>query len=355
MTAGRRRRRRWPWVVLFLGIVLVALFFVGGGWYFSGQVYDEALKSEPYDPTSLEAGVIEAADISEGEGTITLAPSPQDADETKFDDATMGLQSGESLLVVGPATVAADGTSTRPVLEVVGQAPEAGDSYGLVRDVWLTPEEAGLEFEDVTITTPEGDAFPAWLIPGKSSKRWAILTHGKGAARSEMLRMARPLHDAGYTVLVITYRGDVGAPEYPDGQVGYGRSEWRELESAVEYASANGAERIVLGGVSHGGAVTLGFMARSPLAARVDAIILDAPATSLGEMIDQVGESRSLPVVNAPIPESLEEAAKLMVAWRYGVSFSQIDYIDAPPIAVPLLIFQGSDDGTVPQAVNDRF
>jgi alpha-beta hydrolase superfamily lysophospholipase len=138
--------------------------------------------------------------------------------------------------------------------------------------------------------------------------------------------------------------------------VHFGRTEWQELQAAVEYADARGAETIVLGGTSHGGAVTLGFLARGELARRVDGLILDAPASSFEDVIDEAAEFRSLPVVNQPIPESLEDAAKLAVAFRYGVDYSAVDYTDMSGlIDVPLLTFQGVEDRTVPKAVNDRF
>ena len=55
-------------------------------------------------------------------------------------------------------------------------------------------------------------------------------------------------------------------------------------------------------------------------------------------------------------PGSLEDAAKMAVAFRYGVDFSAIDYSGKEGLVdVPLLVFQGTDDRTVPLAVNDRF
>ncbi len=349
------RRRRWPWVVLFSGLALVAVLYLAGGWYFSGQVYADALKAQPYDPASLQGGVVQSAAMEgDGTGQVTLRPDGEAAEETTYDDAVVGLVIGESLVVVGPATVGADGRQTREVLEVVGEPPGPGDRYGLARDVWLTPQQAGLEHEDVTITTPEGEDFPAWLIPGKGLSKWAVLTHGTGAGRSEMLRMARPLHEAGFNVLVISYRGDAGAPAYEDGMVTFGRVEWRELESAVEYALDRGARTIVLGGAGHGGAVTLGYLDRGSLTSEIDGLILDAPASSLEDVIDEAAEFRSFPVVGAPIPESLENVAKILVAWRYGVDFSEVDYTDMKGlIKAPLLVFQGTKDQTVPKPVND--
>lgn len=351
-----RRRRRWPWVILFSAIALVGVFYVGGAWFFSGQVYADALKAEPYNPSDLQRGTVAAYDGTGEQPTVTILPDVADRDETKFDDAVIGLALDESLLVVGPAARGADGSQTRPVLDLIGSAPNVGDRYGLTRDVWLDPEQAGLDAKDVVITTPDGRQFPAWQITAKDPARWAILTHGKGASRSEMLRMARALHDNKFTVLIITYTGDVGAPAYDDGMVHFGRTEWQELEAAVEFAEAGGAETIVLGGASHGGAVTLGFLARGNLARKVDGVILDSPASSFEDVIDEAAEFRSLPVVNQPIPESLEDAAKLAVSFRYGVDFSAVNYTDIDDlIAVPLLTFQGVEDRTVPKAVNDRF
>jgi uncharacterized protein len=319
-------------------------------------VYDNGLKAEPYDPASLQVGSVVAFDATGEQPSVTILPDESDRDETKFDDAVVGLAIGESLLVAGPATRGADGAQTRPVIDVIGSAPIVGDRYGLARDVWLDPEQAGLEAQDVVITTPDGRQFPAWEIPVEGSTKWAILAHGTGASRSEMLRMARPLHKAGYNVLIITYTGDVGVPPYDDGVYHFGRTEWQEVQAAVEHAEAAGAETIVLGGASHGGAVMLGFLARGELANRVDGLILDAPASSFEDVIDEAAESVSLPVVNQPIPESLEDAAKLAVAFRYGVDFSALDYSAMPGLVeVPLLTFQGVTDSTVPKAVNDRF
>ena len=35
---------------------------MGGAWYFSGLVYEDALKSEPYDPADLQGGQVVAFD-----------------------------------------------------------------------------------------------------------------------------------------------------------------------------------------------------------------------------------------------------------------------------------------------------
>ncbi len=353
---SRRRRRAWPWVILFSTIGLTATFFAVGGWYFSGQIYADALKSEPWDPTNLQGGTVEAIKVTDDGGRITLRPDTEFAGDRTFDNMVVGLAIGDSLVVAGPAQDNGDGSVTRAVRDVVGKQPPPGSRYGLTRDVWLTPKQAGLDYEDVKLTTPGNVTFPAWLIPGEKDGRWAVLVHGKGASRSEMLRMAVSLNNQGYTVLDITHQGDVGAPGYDKGMVTYGRVEWQAVEAAVDYAADRGAARIVLGGASHGGAVVLGFLDRGSLTSRVDGVILDAPASSLHDVIDEAAEFHALPVAGLPIPEPLEDVAMWLVSARYGVAFNEVNYTDmAGLVKVPLLVFQGSADKSVPQAVNDRF
>lgn len=353
--ANPGKRVKWPWVLLFLFIGIVGLFYVGGGYYFSGLVYEDALKAEPYDPADLQRGTIQDISGKGDDRTIRILPEADAQEETKFDDAIVGLAVGESLVVAGPAERRADGSQVRPVLDIVGDRPKKGDAYGLTRDVWLSPDQLGWKTKDIKLETLDGQEFPAWLVEGKDPRKWAVLTHGKGAARSEMLRMGRSLREDGYNLLFITYLGDAGAPEYPGGMVTYGREEWPQVEAAVQYASDEGGQTIVLGGASHGGAVTLGFLERSSLAGRISGVILDSPASSFRDVIDEAAEFRSLPVGDLPIPESLEDAAIALVAFRYDVDFSAVDYSGKEGlIDVPILTLQGADDKTVPLAVNDR-
>lgn len=355
--AMARRGRTLPWVLLFAAIGLALAFYGGGGWYFSSMIHDRALASEPYDPAGLQTGRVVSITGKGNGGTITVVADGAERDATDFDGAVVGLAVGESLVVAGPVSEVVEGRRTRPIRDVVGGRPEPGQAYGLARDVWLDPEQAGLEAKDVTITTPENLKFPAWRIDADTrSTRWAILVHGRGAARSEMLRMGTVLHDADYNLLVVTYTGDAGVPAYPDGMNQYGRTEWRELEAAVEYAREQGARQIVLGGASHGGAVVLGFLARSPASSAIQGVVLDAPASSLRDVIDEAAENESLPIAGLPIPESLEDVAMTLVAWRYGVNYGTVDYSGKTGLVkVPLLTIQGAADRTVPQSVNDRF
>jgi len=132
----------------------------------------------------------------------------------------------------------------------------------------------GLRFADVDVPDPLGP-MPAWSIPGRRDT-WAIVVHGINSTPQVGLRIVPALHRAKLPILAITYREDLGAPPSPDGFHHMGLTEWRDLEAAARYALDHGARRLVAG-YSMGGALVTQFMQKSPLASRVDGLVLDAP------------------------------------------------------------------------------
>ncbi len=354
---GVRRRRRWPWLILFGGIGLAFLFYAFGGWYLSSRFHTEALAADPHTGEAVTTGTIAAVHIKGGKGTVEYSvDSAFVADQHRYDYAVMGLSTREGTLVVGPVASSEGGVITRPVQAVIGKAPKPDQAFGLHADVWLTPDDAGMADVDVVVRSLRGLSFPAWAIPSAGSTGWAILVHDKDASRSEMLRMARPMHKAGLNVLVVSYTNDAGAPQSDDGMLHYGRSEWQDLEAAVQYAVDADARQIILGGSGHGGAVVLGFLARGSLASRVSGVVLDSPVSSLRDLIDARASLAKAPVIGVGIPESLEEVAVWAVSARYNVDFKAVDYSGIQGlIDVPLLTFQGRMNRTVPLTVNDRF
>jgi hypothetical protein len=355
--ANTRRHRRWPWILLAIGALLVGLFFIGGGWYLSNLIYSDGLKANPYNPDGFWKGTVQTIEGEGDSATIVILPDAEHRDETRFDTVVMGLVfDDDSVVVVGPAsTTGTDGTRTRPVVDVVGEMPAAGDVYRFTKEIWLTPEQAGLTAEEVMIATPSGD-FPAWKVTVPGSDTWAVLTHGRSGDRHDMLRMARPLHAAGYNLLLTTYAGDNVARPAEGGIWHFGATEWDEIEAAVQYALDQGAQTLVMGAVSLGGAMTDGFLARSTLADQVDGVILDAPVSSLRDVIDEGAESRTIPGLGWSIPEPLEDVGMLIAGLRFDIDYDAVDYTDmAGMFEMPLLTFQATEDQTVPKAVNDRF
>jgi pimeloyl-ACP methyl ester carboxylesterase len=151
---------------------------------------------------------------------------------------------------------------------------------------WTDPlASMGLPYRDVAVEGELGP-MPAWLLePRRAKGRWAVLVHGRAARREECLRALPVLLRLGFTCLVISYRNDPTAPPAPDGRYNLGLSEWRDVESALEYAATAGATGVVLGGWSMGGAVVLQTLKQTALGDLVDAVFLDAPVVDWGDVL----------------------------------------------------------------------
>jgi dienelactone hydrolase len=151
---------------------------------------------------------------------------------------------------------------------------------------WTDPMTSmGLPYRDVAVEGELGP-MPAWLLePRAATRRWAILVHGRAARREECLRALPVLLQLGFTCLVVSYRNDPTAPPAPDGRYNLGLSEWRDIESAIEYAAAAGASGVVLGGWSMGGAVVLQALHQTSLGDLVDGVFLDAPVVDWGDVL----------------------------------------------------------------------
>lgn len=218
------------------------------------------------------------------------------------------------------------------------------DSFAFPGD----PQKAhGIAFEDVPIPSPLGN-FPAWYVRGDSDT-WAIMTHGKGASRRETLRMMPALVKQGIPCLAISYRNDVDSPAAPNGMYSYGRDEWEEVEAAAEWAFERGARRLLLVGYSMGGATTLGFMAKSRHANRVAGLILDAPMIDLTTTVRHGAKALGVPLWFLGI-------SNRVTAWRYGFRWTDFDHRAVlETLSVPVLLFHGDSDKTVPVSTSDAF
>jgi pimeloyl-ACP methyl ester carboxylesterase len=230
----------------------------------------------------------------------------------------------------------------------------AGARARLDRDAFSGDDPAaavGEPVRDVRYTSG-GDTLPAWFVPGREDT-WVVFVHGAlGSDREEPLRAMRVTAGLGMPSLDITYRNDLGAPQDPSGRYQYGRTEWRDLEGAVQYAVDHEAERVVLMGFSMGGAVVAAFLERSELAPEVSGVVLDSPALDLRTMIEYGAAQRRLPLVGG-LPRSLVWTAEQVAAVRDDVDWEAIDYVDDSDwLRVPGLVFHGDDDLKVPVALS---
>jgi uncharacterized protein len=243
------------------------------------------------------------------------------------------------------ANTAANILSVGPLATALAQAEQPKDP--LVIGYLGTPMEAlGLPFQTVSIKTDLGPA-EAWLVPaaGPEAGR-AIYVHGIAGTRENGFRQLSILHEAGWTVLLVTYRNHTGAPPAPDGRYAFGLAEWPDLEAAVAYMAPQPGPGLLIAADSMGAAVLGQFLAQSPLADRVGAIALDSPAISFSAVTGQLALVSGYPLARA----SGWVASRLLP----GITGLDLDEAEVATVYKafpgPLFIAHGAGDLIVPLA-----
>jgi pimeloyl-ACP methyl ester carboxylesterase len=322
-------------------LIFLVLFHLGGGWYFSEQLKKDALVPD----TSETERDVTIAEV--GNGTVTLESRRQNPDFIAagivgLDWGTGYAQLGE---IVGEGT---DRSVTRRMARIEGLAPEVGTMALLDGNAFPgDPQRAlGISFQDVTYESPLGP-MGAWQILAPNDL-WVIHVHGLGASRAEALRMVNAVRVAGYPQLVVSYRNDPDQPPDPSGLYKYGLTEWEDVQTAVDYATNHGAGRVVLVGYATGASHILSYLYRA-IESPVVAAIFDSPNIDFEQTVDLGASQRRLPLIPLRLPGSLTWVAKRISTLRFGLRWGSIDYVaKADELRVPILLFHGGDDQTVP-------
>jgi alpha-beta hydrolase superfamily lysophospholipase len=221
---------------------------------------------------------------------------------------------------------------------------------------YLSPEDLDVPFEDVEIGTPLGDA-PAWVVPAEqpNASRWMIGVHGRGVRRQEALRGIIPFRAAGFASLIVSYRNDGDAPRSDDYRYALGDREWLDVEAAMRYALAHGAEELVLMGWSMGGATVLQALTRSVFGDKVIGVVLESPVVDWIATLDFQVELRRLPTVIRIGVLTLfkHHWGGLFTGLAEPLDLERLDFVSrAQELDRPVLILHSDDDGFVPSTAS---
>jgi len=332
----KRRGKRLISIAVILILVLVILgigTLLGASIYFSNSI----LQVPDYTTPTYNTLVLAVSDK-----TVTLKRVGDDIHPGEFE-----IEWPEGQALVGSTISLGANSVTRQLL--LKTAPlSAGTSVFWTRYVYTGQirNSLGLSISTVQVPDPLG-MMPAWYVPGKLST-WAILVHGRGSTRDEALRAFTPLSQLDLPLLSISYRNNIGAPYSSDSANHLGDSEWLDLEAAVKYALAHGAQHVVLYGWSEGGAIVEVFMHQSSLAHVVQALVLDAPILDWTETFVYQAQKMS-------VPGFLVNTAELVTSIRSGINFADLDQTNQPQPNVPILLFHGVNDTSTPVTVSDAF
>ena len=341
------RARKIQTILLVVVLLLLAAYFAAG-WYYSDEIEEAAFmvdhEEEPFDllVTSIAGG------------RIALKTTAETESDDRWDKPGLwSLVSADTHNQVDKIVDTGEDSVVREV-GAQGPLPRVGDAVRLDSYVYAgDPLTAhGIEFQEIGIPATLG-TFPAWLTLGEKDT-WVILVHGKGADRRAYLRMLPMFVEKGYPTLTITYRNDAGLPLSPTGYYQYGADEWEDVEAAATFALAAGAKDLVLMGQSMGGGIVVSFLYNSVAASRVKGVILDGPVLNFDAVVDYGASQRY--VFGVPLPGALTGLAKFLAALRFGVDFHRMNYLKrVDELSVPVLLFHGSEDLSVPKSLSAQF
>jgi uncharacterized protein len=335
-SAPKRPRKRQVSIAV---IVLVVLILSGSGTLLGASIYfsNMILVVPDYTTPMYNTPVLAVSGT-----TVTLKRMGDDMHPGEFE---IEWSAGQAL--VGPLLSFDHNAVTRQLLQKTGPL-STGTFVFWTRYVYTgqIKNSLGLAISDVRVPDPLG-TMHAWYVPGRLST-WVILVHGRGASRDEALRAFTPLAQPGLPLLSISYRNDIGAPHSSDSANHLGDSEWQDLEAAVKYALAQGAQHLVLYGWSQGGAVIEVFMHHSSLAHVVQALVFDAPILDWSATLAYQAQRMS-------VPGFLVNTAELVTSIRSGINFDDLDQTNQPQPNVPILLFHGTGDTSTPVSVSDAF
>ena len=147
------------------------------------------------------------------------------------------------------------------------------------QQVFVSPAEFGLEFEDIKLLTPDGIHLVGWWMPAGVSTRTVIFLHGYGGTYDPDLKYVSAFHDKGFNVLVFDFRahGRSGGSYTTVGAL-----EKRDCLTAIDYALQRGSNSIGLMGFSMGGRVAL---LSAPYPAQVKAALSDCGPARLRTVV----------------------------------------------------------------------
>ncbi len=188
------------------------------------------------------------------------------------------------------------------------------------RTLTMTPTDAGMDYEDVSIETADGVTLHGWFIAGRSP-RVLLFFHGNAGNISHRLNSIRQFRDIGLSVLIIDYRGY--------GQSGGRTTEtgtYRDADAAWRYLTDSRgvlASDIVVFGRSLGGSVASWLATQQ----RPLALIVESSFTS--------------------IPDIAQELYPWLPArWLSRLSHATRDYVR--DVHCPVLVVHSRDDEIIP-------
>jgi uncharacterized protein len=345
--------------IIFFFVALALVGLVAVGWVFSNSI----LQVQPY-------GLQPEFEILEVTATTITLPEPPN--ENQFAntrrEGVYNLRWGDANVLSATTNVASEmtlnygrlgkilsdegGKVVRELEVIAGSPPNVGDGARLESFVFLRnpKEDLGIDYETLTLSGEVGN-LQAWWIDEQADTA-VLMVHGRRRGTvQETLRAMPTIVAEGFSVLAMAYRSHGDSALSSDGFYHYGASEWRDAVVALEFLGGKGVKNVILYGFSMGAEVVLETFHNHTHTLSVKAIILDAP------FLDPRPIFRDGAVkMNLPLPDLLTDWAMFVARLRAGIDWPTLDQrMNASKIDVPVLLFAGTADSTIPIELVDEF
>lgn len=146
----------------------------------------------------------------------------------------------------------------------------------------ITPEEAGLNAEDVWIETEDNERLHSWFFPNDSAEYVVVLSHGNAGNISNRIDIAKFLQEAGFSVLIYDYRGYGQSSGQPNEEGLY-----LDIEAVVSYLKSEKGfteQSMIMYGRSMGGAVA----SYAATKFNVAGLVIDSTFKNLKSMVSEL-------------------------------------------------------------------
>lgn len=171
-------------------------------------------------------------------------------------------------------------------LMVVGAINKNRLIFYPVAEIWESPKQYGLNFEEIWLKTKDGDSVKAWRLRSADRRGpTVILLQGNAGNMSMMTGRMITMYQMGLTVVSVDYPGYGESSGRPSEEGAY-----QAAEALWQLVAADGVlpEEIIIYGFSLGGGVASWLAAEHPPAA----LVLDSTFTRLRDV-----PSRHLPLL----------------------------------------------------------
>lgn len=244
-------------------------------------------------------------------------------------------------------------TVARRVLSVMSGDLRAARRGRWTGTVFTHPSQLDLPYEDIVLVSDVGE-LPAWLLPTTAVKprdTWAILVHGRGATRAEVLRAGRVLDSIGMPSIAMAYRNDAEVRDGGRSRYGLGDTEWFDVDVAIDYARAHGARQVVVFGWSMGGAIAFQAASRGRNRGFIAGLVLDGPVVDWHDVLDNQARVNYLPTPIARLTLDMitQPWARSITGLETPIDLERLDWVTrAAELDKPVLLIHSDDDTFVP-------